>query len=189
MRNAGLDLLILSAILVIAYTRPCLLTRFFNTVLGRVILLAAIVALATADTVWGIFGILILVSFRENLAEGLENMEEKENENIQSETKIQATITETPIAQHNQSASGSKKPEMTPDNWRKVHCKGEQVMLKDAPVAMSDFTKNFPNVEFADGSCNPCMTDCKFKVTVAGARLDAEEKLRAKNSNTLPTAQ
>lgn len=75
MRNAGLDLIIIGAVLLFSFMRPCWMTSFFNTTLGRALLIAAIVGLASVDTLWAIFGIILLVSFRENMSEGLTSME------------------------------------------------------------------------------------------------------------------
>ena len=76
-RDATLDIAIILVVFLIAYIRPCAMARFFNTLVGRFILLAAIVLLSTANTLWGILGVLILVSFRENMTEGMENMDDK----------------------------------------------------------------------------------------------------------------
>ena len=64
--------------------------------------------------------------------------------------------------------------------------KSDKVMLNGSVVAMDEFSKKFPNVSFLGDKCNPCMSDCKIKVTAAAARLDAEDKVRSKNSNSLP---
>lgn len=178
MRNATIDLAILLVVFLIAYFRPCAMAGFFNTMVGRFIMLAAIVLLSTANTLWGVLGVIVLVSFRENMMEGMENMgDDKSNMDdakMNEDTKM--------------NDDKSKMDDMIkPADWRKENCKADQVMLDGSVVSMDDFEAKFPNVSFLNGKCNPCMSDCQIKVTAAAARLEAEDKVRAKSSNSLPT--
>lgn len=177
MRNARLDLLILGAILVVSYIRPCWMTSFFNTILGRATLIAAIVGLATIDTLWAVFGIILLVSFREGLTEGLTSMETDKAISVE-ETEVQIQPAKTVTVD---------KAVMSNKDWQKAHCKDNKVMLDGAEVSVSDIASKFPDLEFLKGECNPCLSNCQFKLTTAGSRVDAEEQLRAKASNKLPT--
>jgi hypothetical protein len=206
MRDTRLDILILAAVLIISYMRPCFLTQFFNTLIGRVLLLAAIVALSVVDTLWGVFGVLVLVSFREGLVEGLTTMESKTTE---TETEQDVTITSDgaqPSASHSsqalpaEGAHGSPASEskatkaakaeakgkvLSNADWQKANCKDNKVMFEGSVLNMDEITKKFPDLEFTEGVCNPCLSNCAFKITTAGARVDAEETLRAKNSNSM----
>jgi hypothetical protein len=176
MRNARLDLLILGAILVVAYVRPCWLTSLFNTTLGRAVLIGAITVLATIDTLWAIFAIILLVSFREGLTEGLTSMETDKAISVEeTEVEIQPAKTVT-----------VDKTVLSNKDWQKSYCKNNKVMLDGAEVPMSDIAAKFPDLEFLKGECNPCLSNCQFKLTTAGSRVDAEEQLRAKSSNKLP---
>lgn len=164
---------------------------FFNTIVGRFVLLAGIVLLATADTLWGILGVLVLVSFREDMMEGMENMDGK----YKNGEKANSDQTPDGTQQQNNDngaadpkASGRAK-DVKPEDWRKENCKADQVMLDGSVVSMDDFAAKFPNVSFMSGKCNPCMADCQIKVTAAAARLDAEEKVRSKNSNSMPASK
>lgn len=179
MRNARLDILILGAVLVVSFVRPCWLTSFFNTILGRVVLIAAIVMLASIDTLWAIFGVIILVSFREGLTEGLTSMETDKAISVE-ETEVEIKPAKTVTVD---------KTVLSNKDWQKSYCKDNKVMLDGAEVAIADITSKFPDLEFLKGECNPCLSNCHFKLTTAGARLDAEEQLRAKASNKIPAGK
>jgi hypothetical protein len=175
MRDATLDIAIILVVFLIAYIRPCAMAKFFNTLIGRFILLAAIVMLSTANTLWGILGVLILVSFRENMTEGMENKDDDKKKDDKKKDDEESDDDDDKEAK-----------DIKPDEWRKENCKADQVMLNGSVVDMDEFAKKFPNVSFLGGKCNPCMADCQIKVTAAAARLDAEDKVRSKSSNSLP---
>lgn len=184
MRNASLDLVIITIVLAIAYIRPTMMVNFFNTNVGRFSLLAGIVALSSIDTLWGLLGVLVLICFRESITiEGMEGMNSTNSNNTAS-----ASTTDVPTTNKTTTTSNKnvKPTEVKPDEWRKKNCKANKVMLNDKAVDMKDFSKNFPNVKFTDGDCNPCMDTCKIKVTSAAARLEAEEGVRSKPSNSIP---
>jgi len=179
MRNARLDLLILGAVLVVSFVRPCWLTSFFNTTLGRAVLIATIVGLASIDTLWAIFGIILLVSFREGLTEGLTSMETDKAISVE-ETEVEVQPAKT-VKVDNTVLSNK--------DWQKSYCKDDKVMLDGAEVPIADIKSKFPDLEFLKGECNPCLSNCQFKLTTAGARVDAEEQLRAKASNKIPAGK
>lgn len=188
MRNATIDIALILAVFLIAYMRPCAIASFFNTMVGRIILLLAIVLLSTANTLWGILGVIVLVSFREqNMTEGLENIADGDEKKapLGKSPNVQSANNNVPVPK----ASGRSKPmDVKPEDWRKENCKADQVMLDGDIVSMDDFAAKFPNVSFLSGKCNPCMADCQIKVTAAAARLDAEDKVKAKPSNSLPSS-
>ena len=190
MRDATLDIAIILVVFLIAYIRPCAMTKFFNTLVGRFILLAAIVMLSTANTLWGILGVLILVSFRENMTEGMENMDDDKSDDGKDKKKSDDKKSDDKKSDEEsddeESDDEEDKKDIKPEDWRKENCKADKVMLNGSVVAMDEFSKKFPNVSFLGDKCNPCMSDCKIKVTAAAARLDAEDKVRSKNSNSLP---
>jgi hypothetical protein len=187
MRDATLDIAIILVVFLIAYIRPCAMARFFNTLVGRFILLAAIVLLSTANTLWGILGVLVLVSFRENMTEGMENMDDdKSDDGKEKESGDDKKSDEESDGEESDDEEDKKTKHIKPEEWRKKNCKADQVMLNGSVVDMDEFAKKFPNVSFLGGKCNPCMADCQIKVTAAAARLDAEDKVRSKSSNSLP---
>jgi len=186
MRDATLDIAIILVVFLIAYIRPCAMTKFFNTLVGRFILLTAIVLLSTANTLWGILGVLILVSFRENMTEGMENMDDDKSDDGKEKKSGDDKKGEEESDDESDDEGDKKAKDIKPEDWRKENCKADQVMLNGSVVNMDEFAKKFPNVSFLGGKCNPCMADCQIKVTAAAARLDAEEKVRSKSSNSLP---
>ena len=188
MRDATLDIAIILVVFLIAYIRPCAMAKFFNTLVGRFILLAAIVLLSTANTLWGILGVLILVSFRENMTEGMENMDDDKSDDGKEKKKSGDDKKADKESDDEESDDEEDKEakDIKPEARRKENCKSDQVMLNGSVVDMDEFAKKFPNVSFLGGKCNPCMADCQIKVTAAAARLDAEEKVRSKSSNSLP---
>lgn len=192
MRNATIDIALILIVFLIAYMRPCVMTSFFNTMVGRVILLLAIVLLSTANTLWGILGVIVLVSFREqNMTEGLENIADGDEKKapLGSSPNVQSANTSAPDPKASGRGNNNTKPmSVKPEDWRKENCKADQVMLDGEVISMDDFASKFPNVSFLSGKCNPCMADCQIKVTAAAARLDAEDKVKSKPSNSMPTS-
>ena len=186
MRDATLDIAIILVVFLIAYIRPCAMARFFNTLVGRFILLTAIVLLSTANTLWGILGVLILVSFRENITEGMENMDDDKKSDDKKDDKKKDDDKKSDEESDDESDDEEEQKDIKPEDWRKENCKADKVMLNGSVVDMDEFSKKFPNVSFLGEKCNPCMSDCKIKVTAAAARLDAEDKVRSKSSNSLP---
>lgn len=159
MREANQDIVILIIVMFIAYVRPVILTNFFNSNIGRIILIICIVLATSMNTMYGIYGILLLISFREGAKkEGLDNMENKKN------TK-------------------------SVDDWKKKHCKLDKVFLDNKEVPLDQISKKFPDIEFEKDECNPCSQDCKFKIKVTSSksRLDIEDKVRSKASSSIAT--
>lgn len=179
MRNTRLDLLIGAIILVIAYTRPCLLVDFFNTTLGRALILGVIVILASMDTLWAIFGVILLVSLRDSLTEGLTPMKQEKSVSVE-----EAVVTEEETTPNKVQVKGEV---LSNADWQKAHCKDNKVILDGEDVPMNKLLEKFPDLEFLKGECNPCLSNCEFKLTTSGARVDAEEQLRSKDSNKLPS--
>lgn len=187
MRNVSLDMAIIVAVLLVAYIRPVLLVNFFNTNIGRFVLLLGIVTLASYDTLWGILGVLLLVCFRENIAiEGMENINKDPKDFDINKMMAKAGANTGVDAASSSEADADTDADAEAKKWRKANCKANQVMLGDAVVDMDEFSKKFPNVEFTNGKCNPCMDNCKIKVTSGSARLETEDGVRSKPSNTLP---
>jgi hypothetical protein len=198
MRNTGLDILILSIVLIVVYARPCWMVSFFNTLVGRLILLGAITALAIKDTLWALFGILLLVGFRDGLIhEGMTNMDKNaveagDHSDAESDNEgddHDKTAEKADKAQEKKELKEAKKEAkgkvMSNKAWKKQYCKNNKVMLDGAEVNIEEMEKKFPDLEFLNGKCNPCLSNCEFKITTAGARVDAEETMRGKASNTV----
>jgi hypothetical protein len=184
MRDANLDLVIIAVVFAIAYIRPTILVNFFNTNVGRFGLLACIVALSSFDTFWGLLGVLVLVCFRESITiEGMEGMNNDANSTPDAIAKAAAAA----ASSISKPTAKPKPTEVKPDDWRKKNCKANKVMLGESVVDMDEFAKKFPNVSFTNGKCNPCMSDCNIKITSATARLEAEEGVRSKPSNSMAT--
>lgn len=79
-RDIILDLAVGFIITIITYSRPTLLINFANTVFGRLLTIAIITALSLKDTVLGLLGVLLFVSFRESMKklgkEGMKNQKD-----------------------------------------------------------------------------------------------------------------
>ena len=202
MRNTGLDILILSIVLIVVYARPCWMVSFFNTLVGRLILLGAITALAIKDTLWALFGILLLVGFRDGLVhEGMTNMDkdadeagdhsdaesdDEDHDHDKKDAEIADRVNKALEKKELKEAKNEAKGKvMSNKAWKKQYCKNNKVMLDGAEVNVEEMEKKFPDLEFLNGKCNPCLSNCEFKITTAGSRVDAEETMRGKASNTM----
>ena len=223
MFEANPDIIILFVVLVIAYIRPVALTNLFNSNLGRLLLIICIVLATSINTIYGLYGVLLLISFREGAKkEGLENMEDNDENDEDSDSDDEDSDNEDSDDEDsdteddgnekkNENGNGKKKngkkngnnkkkvkegltnmnvnmgANMSADDWKKKYCKSGKVFLDNKEVPSEEFAKKFPNVKFDNGQCNPCSNGCLFKVTSSGARLDVEDKVRAKPSGTLPS--
>jgi hypothetical protein len=196
MRGAGQDIIILMVIILIAYTRPVMLVNFFNSTIGRFLLIVAIVLATSVNTLYGLYGVLLLISLREGAKEGLENMdkddseEDKEkDENEEDEDKNKNEDEDKDEDEDKEDKKDTKKEndnEMTADDWKKKYCRADKVFLDDKEVLSDEFAKKFPDVKFEKDSCNPCDSSCKFRVSSSKARLDLEDIMKAKPSGSLP---
>lgn len=169
MRNTKIDLAILIVVLLIAYIQPTPVVMFFNTLVGRFLLLAGIVGLASVDTLWGLLGIIVLISMRENrVVEGF------------------ATNT-TYVADwrtNHCDASFNIYTDISNVSTKKAFGQYDKL----------GFLGDFPYFKFTDGKsdaelCNPCDPTCKdFTFNAVPTRkpiVDREEAVRAKPSNSL----
>lgn len=182
MRGAGQDIIILMVIILLAYTRPVMLVNFFNSTVGRFILIVAIVLATSVNTLYGLYGVLLLISLREGAKEGLENMDKGDSEEYKEKDE-----NEEDKEDDGKNAKKENDNEMSADDWKKKYCRAGKVFLDDKEVMSDEFAKKFPDVKFEKDSCNPCDSSCKFRVSSSKALLDVEDNVRAKPSGSLPT--
>jgi hypothetical protein len=164
MGESNHHIIILMIVIFISYVRPVILTNFFNSNIGRILLIISIVLATSLNTMYGIYGVILLISFREGAKkEGLDNMENNKTED--------------------------KKNTKSVDDWKKKHCKLNKVILDNKEVPLDQVSKKFPDIEFEKDECNPCSQDCKFKIKVTSSksRLDIEDKVRSKASGSIAT--
>ena len=76
--------------------------------------------------------------------------------------------------------------DMTADDWKKKYCKSGKVFLNNNEVPSEEFAKKFPELNFVNGQCNPCDSNCLFKITSSKSRLDREENIKPKPSGSIP---
>ena len=169
-----LELGLLFLALSILYVRPNALMSFYNNVLGKVVIVSAIVLLTHRSTEAGLLGVLFVVAISQTLYEGMANGKAK----LLPLKKIEADAKE------------DTKEISAKEKFKKEHCfDGELKKDKDGKVITSystpDFKKTFPSLKFADKECNPCDAKCDFEIeiTTADEQISVEENLRAKPSN------
>jgi len=205
------EIALITVIILRIYFCPRWLVAFFNSTFGRFVLIYGIVMLTIKNTLWGLLGVLLLVSFREEVVEGMENMDEKKDDVDETETEMESemrseeveetTTQEQPAGvdkdmmakndneplDDDMSAAPKTGTPFSPSEWRSLFCMKDSVMMDGKPVPMSELSDKFPNMSFPAGTCNPCHADCSFKLTSTKSKLETDEKLKAKPSNSLPT--
>ena len=238
MREANNDIIILLIIAVIAYVRPVQLTNFFNSEIGRILLIGCIALATTCNIMYGIYGVILLIIFREgSKKEGMsvmdkiidknaedededmededEDMEdEDEDEDMEDEDEDEDMEDEDMEDEDEDKKKKKKKnknkkkknknkkknkksgkegltninmsQDMTADDWKKKYCKSGKVFLNNNEVPSEEFAKKFPELNFVNGQCNPCDSNCLFKITSSKSRLDREENIKPKPSGSIP---
>ena len=164
-----LELGLLFLALSILYVRPNALMSFYNNVLGKVVIVSAIVLLTHRSTEAGLLGVLFVVAISQTLCEGMANGKAKASKEDKEDTK------------EDTKEDAKEDPK---EKFKKDHCfDGELKQDKDGKAISSDFKDAFPNLKFTDKECNPCDTKCEFEITTADEQIVVEENLRSKPSN------
>ena len=166
----------------------------FNSVLGKMILIILIIVATHFHILAGILILLVVVSMKQHLFEGMENNDNTKN----SMTDQQANgITTESIKPHdmvdkNSDMDTDTDNENENDNnssislFKKNNCKNG-ILMKNGKRVTSDLIKeSFPNVKFTKEQCNPCDDDCEFEIVSSVEQITNEENLRPQDSNTQP---
>ena len=157
------ELVLLLVVISMLYARPNAFSSFYNNVLGKLVLIAAVILLTHHSTEAGLLGVLFIVAITQSVYEGMGNKssDDDSDDDSDSDSDDESKDTKADFVKHN--------------------CKDGKLM-KDGK-AVTDIKTVFPNLKFSGDDCNPCDESCNFEITASNERLTAEENVRPKNSN------
>ncbi len=135
----------------------------FNSVLGKMILIILIIVATHFHILAGILILLVVVSMKQPLFEGMENNDNTKN----SMTDQQANgITTESIKPHDMDTDTDSESDNNSSIslFKKNNCKNG-ILMKNGKRVTSDLIKeSFPNVKFTKEQCNPCDDDASLKL-------------------------
>ena len=195
-----IDFVLLAILILVIYIRNDTLVSFFNSILGRFILILLIISLSLRDTLWGLLALLLLIIFRESYVEGMQNIsqtssstttdESPEIESLIDPKDIPAngSVTIKDVKNRTFTETVSKTlinpKDVTPSEWRKENCsKDNKPMFNNKEVSFLEIPDLFSNFSFVDQPCNPCDISCNFKISSAAEAVSVSENIRSKPSN------
>jgi lipopolysaccharide export LptBFGC system permease protein LptF len=175
----------------------------FNSLLGKMIIIILIIVATHFHILAGILILLVIISMKQPLFEGMENnntnhnMTDHQDKGTSESFKHSANIA-------NIDKNGNKNDDMgmgtdmDTDNdsdinnnssismFKKNNCKNG-ILMKNGKRVTSDLIKeSFPNLKFTKEQCNPCDDDCEFEIVSSVEQITNEENLRPHDSNTQP---
>lgn len=207
-----IEFVLVLVLISLLYIRPDALYSFYNNILGRLVLIVAVVLLTHQSTLAGLLGVLFVVAISQSVYEGMatkdevteddeqEDREEDIEETFEEETEEvdekaeEAEVGEVPDGD-NESDEGfegfevfyGEKPHLDKmAEFKKKHCEnGKLTKGGEKAIAL-----DFPNIKYNGGvKCNVCDDGCSYEVEDAdvegfsGGLLTTDEALRPKSSN------
>ena len=164
----------------------------FNSLLGKTIIIILIIVATHFHILAGILILLVIISMKQPLFEGMENNDNTKN----SMTDQQANgITTESIKPHDIVDKNSDMDTDTDNEsynnssismFKKNNCKNGILMKNGKRVTSELIKESFPNVKFTKEQCNPCDDDCEFEIVSSVEQITNEENLRPQDSNTQP---
>ena len=154
-------------------TRPGVLVDMANTLVGRLVLLLAVVGAAMQSTLTGVLVAMLFIVLSETVFEGMENQaSSKDSEDIKKKS------------------DKLEKDDAYLLKFRKRHCveKNGKLLFVDNNknvVSLDQIKKMYPNIKFDDAACsNPCDEKCDLVITSYDEQMTTEEQLRPKKSSS-----
>ena len=154
-------------------TRPSVLVDMANTLVGRLVLLLAVVGAAMQSTLTGVLVAMLFIVLSETVFEGMENQaSSKDSEDIKKKS------------------DKLEKDDAYLLKFRKRHCveKNGKLLFVDNNknvVSLDQIKKMYPNIKFDDAACsNPCDEKCDLVITSYDEQMTTEEQLRPKKSSS-----
>jgi hypothetical protein len=210
MNNFIFDFVILIILTLILYLKNNQLIHFLNTNLGRFIFIIIVIILSVRHILLGIIALVLFFIFRERYyIEGLDskdglpllvNVNEVPLDGSITIKNIQTTVTNetltkkttdllTPSSDTSLSVSDVSDQEKQNNAWRKQNCSQDNLpIFNNQIVSKNDLSKVFKNFSFINESCNPCDSECKFKVTSSSDSTSFSDSMKPISSNALPTS-
>tara|TARA_B100000902_G_C27265115_1_gene893073 strand:- start:686 stop:1267 length:582 start_codon:yes stop_codon:yes gene_type:complete len=169
------ELIIQLVVGILLLTRPSVLVDMANTLLGRLVLLLAVVGAAMQSTLTGVLVAMLFIVLSETVFEGMENKTDaakKDSENVEKKSEK------------------LEKDDAYLLKFRKRHCieKNGKLLFVDNNknvVSLDQIKKMYPNIKFDDAACsNPCDEKCDLVITSYDEQMTTEEQLRPKESSS-----
>ena len=178
--QAIVELILVIVLIVVVLANSKSVSNFFNSLFGKLLLLAVIICITHYSQVSGLICVLIYISLinRNYNLEGFDNSSSKlSNNTSENEDNSDDTI-----------PTGDISPTDDEMNFRKNHCRnGVLVDSNGKKVEHEDIGVTYPNLNFDSEKCtNPCDENCSFTISTTSDQIGVEEQLKPQSSSNLP---
>ena len=183
-------------------------SKFSNTVLGKLIAICIIIFYTILDKMLGALVCLIVIFYyQSDVIKNMLNIEAMESIdtdiNIDDATNMNEYIDDYIYLEDNNGKKKNKKEPMMnyvnlygddynkdilmnneklQNKFRSENCSNGELMNKDVNVKYEMTEHVFPEVRFRRGFCNPCLKDCDF--SIIEQKLATEDKIRESKASS-----
>ena len=144
-----------------------------NNVLGKVLIISIIMVAAHFHILSGIIAVLLFIILTSDVIEGMENNDENDMD--------ENDMDENDMDENDMDNSDSSKDIRS--IFKNKYCNGDKLMTNDNEITVQQL-KEFSNIKYISGVCNPCDDDCDFEIISSNEKLTVEENLRSSDSNS-----
>ena len=133
------DMIVMLIVAFLLLTKPNVLVNFVKSTLGRFVLVAVMLFSLLHSTLSGVFVAILFVLLSEEVIEGMDNekAEEAAKERYGEYEKILKLKTD--------------------------YCKNGKFIVGEKEYSLEEIKQRFPNIQFTNGDCNPCESDCAYQ--------------------------
>ena len=142
-----------------------------NNVLGKVLIISIIMVAAHFHILSGVIAVLLFIILTSDVIEGMEN----NDENVEDD--MDATDMDDTDMDNSESSKDIRSI------FKNKYCTGNKLMTNDNEITVQQL-KEFSNIKYISGVCNPCDDDCDFEIISSNEKLTIEDNLRSTDSNS-----
>ena len=152
-----------------------------NNVLGKVLIISIIMVAAHFHILSGVIAVLLFIILTSDVIEGMENNDENIEDDMDATDMGDIDMGATDMDENDMDNSESSKDIRS--IFKKKYCNGNKLMTNDNEITVQQL-KEFSNIKYTSGVCNPCDVDCDFEIISSNEKLTMEENLRSSDSNS-----
>lgn len=152
-----------------------------NNVLGKVLIISIIMVAAHFHILSGVIAVLLFIILTSDVIEGMENNDENVEDDMDATDMDATDMDENDMDENDMDNSESSKDIRS--LFKNKYCTGNKLMTNDNEITVQQL-KEFSNIKYTSGVCNPCDVDCDFEIISSNEKLTMEENLRSSDSNS-----
>ena len=152
-----------------------------NNVLGKVLIISVIMIAAHFHILSGIIAVLLFIILTSDVIEGMENNDENVEDDMDATDMDATDMDATDMDENDMDNSESSKDIRS--IFKNKYCTGNKLMTNDNEITVQQL-KEFSNIKYISGVCNPCDDDCDFEIISSNEKLTIEDNLRSTDSNS-----